>query len=79
MNARLTDKSQFENIVIRANPDGSFVRLHDVGRIELGHGRSPVVEHRRTVACGTVGLAECTTAFPVLTVGLSEHEFVEDA
>jgi hydrophobe/amphiphile efflux-1 (HAE1) family protein len=33
---RLTDVGQFENIVVRANPDGSFVRVRDVARVELG-------------------------------------------
>jgi len=33
---RLLDAEQFGNVIVRANPDGSFVRLHDVARIELG-------------------------------------------
>jgi HAE1 family hydrophobic/amphiphilic exporter-1 len=33
---RLETAEQFGNIVLRANPDGSLVRLKDVGRIELG-------------------------------------------
>jgi len=33
---RLVDAEQFGEIVVRANPDGSFVRLRDVARIELG-------------------------------------------
>jgi hydrophobic/amphiphilic exporter-1 (mainly G- bacteria), HAE1 family len=33
---RLTDVAEFERIVVRANPDGSFVRVGDVGRVELG-------------------------------------------
>ncbi|MEK0084410.1 efflux RND transporter permease subunit [Benzoatithermus flavus] len=33
---RLIEPEQFANIVIRANPDGSFVRVKDVGRVELG-------------------------------------------
>ncbi len=33
---RLTEVGEFENVVIRANPDGSFVRVKDVGRVELG-------------------------------------------
>ncbi len=33
---RLTDPKEFENIVVRANPDGSIVRVKDVGRVELG-------------------------------------------
>jgi hydrophobe/amphiphile efflux-1 (HAE1) family protein len=33
---RLTSPEQFENIVVRTNPDGSVLRLGDVARIELG-------------------------------------------
>src|SRR5512142_2413103 len=33
---RLETAEQFSNIVLRANPDGSFVRLKDVARLELG-------------------------------------------
>ena len=32
---RLVDVEEFGNIVVRANPDGSFVRIHDIGRVEL--------------------------------------------
>ncbi len=33
---RLSDVAEFESIVVRANPDGSTVRVRDVGRVELG-------------------------------------------
>jgi HAE1 family hydrophobic/amphiphilic exporter-1 len=33
---RLENPDEFEQIVLRANPDGSLVRLKDVARIELG-------------------------------------------
>jgi len=33
---RLTTPEQFGNIVIRANPDGSILRISDVARVELG-------------------------------------------
>src|SRR5262252_1172593 len=33
---RLADAKEFENIIIRANPDGSTLRLKDVARVELG-------------------------------------------
>src|SRR4029453_14427186 len=33
---RLTDAKEFGQIIVRANPDGSTVRLNDVARIELG-------------------------------------------
>src|SRR6516162_1126803 len=33
---RLSSIGEFENIVVRTNPDGSVLRLSDVGRVELG-------------------------------------------
>jgi hydrophobe/amphiphile efflux-1 (HAE1) family protein len=33
---RLSEPAEFENIVIRANPDGTLLRLKDVARVELG-------------------------------------------
>ena len=36
VNGQLTDVAQFGNVVLRANADGSSVRLKDVARIELG-------------------------------------------
>ena len=33
---RLTDVREFENTIIRANRDGSMIRLRDIARIELG-------------------------------------------
>ncbi len=33
---RLTTAQEFENIIIRTNPDGSILRLGDVARVELG-------------------------------------------
>jgi hydrophobe/amphiphile efflux-1 (HAE1) family protein len=32
---RLTDPEEFENIIVHSEPDGSFVRLKDIARIEL--------------------------------------------
>jgi hydrophobe/amphiphile efflux-1 (HAE1) family protein len=33
---RFSDPKEFEQIIVRANPDGSTVRLSDVARVELG-------------------------------------------
>lgn len=33
---RLVEPEEFEKIIVRENPDGSTLRLRDVGRIELG-------------------------------------------
>lgn len=34
--SRLTDPSQFEEIILKAGTDGTLVKLKDVGRVELG-------------------------------------------
>lgn len=33
---RLDDPKQYENIILRANQDGSFIRIKDIGYVELG-------------------------------------------
>src|SRR5438094_6408811 len=33
---RLTSTDEFDNIIVRANPDGSVVRVKDVSRVDLG-------------------------------------------
>jgi len=33
---RLTDPKDFADIIVRANPDGSLVRVRDIGRVTLG-------------------------------------------
>ncbi|WP_138469014.1 efflux RND transporter permease subunit [Poseidonocella sp. HB161398] len=33
---RLAEPEEFENIVLRANPDGSFLRIRDIGTVRLG-------------------------------------------
>lgn len=33
---RLDDPKQYENIILRANQDGSYIRIKDVGYVELG-------------------------------------------
>ncbi|MFA6076422.1 MAG: multidrug efflux RND transporter permease subunit [Negativicutes bacterium] len=34
---RLVDKLEFENIIVRTNPNGSFVRMKDIAKVELGN------------------------------------------
>jgi HAE1 family hydrophobic/amphiphilic exporter-1 len=36
VNGQLSDPAQFENIVVKAQPNGGYIRLRDVGRAELG-------------------------------------------
>lgn len=36
MQGRLQNPSEFENIILRTNNDGSFLRLKDVADVEIG-------------------------------------------
>jgi hydrophobe/amphiphile efflux-1 (HAE1) family protein len=40
---RLATEEEFGNVVVRANPDGSFVRIKDIGRVERGAKSSDVI------------------------------------
>ncbi len=42
---RLSDPSQFENVIIRTTPDGRFLRIKDVGYVDLG-AKSKDVENK---------------------------------
>jgi hydrophobic/amphiphilic exporter-1 (mainly G- bacteria), HAE1 family len=52
---QLSDPSQFANIILRANPNGGYVRLADVARIELG-AQSYTTDLRFDGQSQTVGL-----------------------
>jgi len=48
---RLVKASEFEEIIVRANPDGSIIRVRDIGRTELGaesYGFIPEVNGKPT-------------------------------
>src|SRR3546814_13257065 len=53
---RLSDPEQLREIIVRANPDGSALRLKDVARIELGAQRyefTATYNRRPTVSVAT--------------------------
>ena len=55
VNGQLTSVAQFEDIALRANPDGSTVRLKDVARVELGgqdYGSSARLNGKQAVGMG---------------------------
>ncbi|MBV8727769.1 MAG: efflux RND transporter permease subunit, partial [Candidatus Eremiobacteraeota bacterium] len=59
---RLTTPDQFANIILRANPDGGFVRLADVGRVELGaENYSSRLDFKGKTAIG-LGILQLSTA-----------------
>ena len=53
---RLTDAREFENIIIRANPDGSTLRLKDVARVELASRDNEFIGRINGKAATLVGI-----------------------
>ncbi len=53
---RLQSEEQFGNIVLRANPDGSIVRVRDVARIELGAQTYNLEGRLNGKACALIAL-----------------------
>ncbi len=53
---RLENPEEFEQIVLRANPDGSLVRLKDVARIELGSQTYALQGRLNGQACAVLAL-----------------------
>jgi multidrug efflux pump len=52
---RFTSQDQFENIILRTNPNGTTVRLKDVARLELGpytYGLDDKVDGMAIAGCG---------------------------
>ncbi|MGO4285455.1 efflux RND transporter permease subunit [Bosea sp. TAB14] len=52
---RLTDVSEFENIVVRSDADGGTIRVRDIARVELGsqdYTTNAYLDNRNTVAIG---------------------------
>ncbi|HWP15552.1 MAG TPA: efflux RND transporter permease subunit, partial [Xanthobacteraceae bacterium] len=52
---RLTDPAQFGNIIVKSDPNGRVVRVHDVARVELGaadYNRSGYLDERVAIPLG---------------------------
>ena len=53
---RLTDATEFGNIIVRANPDGSMLRLRDIGTVELGSNSYSMISHVSGESAGLIGV-----------------------
>jgi len=53
---RLMNAEEFGDVIVRANPDGSFVRLKDVARLELGAENYTQQAYGNSVPATLVGL-----------------------
>lgn len=53
---RLVETAEFDNIILRANPDGSVLRLKDIARIELGAQSYDVVSQLNGKTAIAIGI-----------------------
>lgn len=53
---RLASASEFGNIVVRASPDGSMLRLRDIGTVELGSNSYSMISHVSGESAGLIGV-----------------------
>ena len=67
---RYEDATDYENMVIRANSDGTVLRLKDVARVELGERTYDYI--------GTVNGQPGTTIYISQTSGSNANEIIED-
>src|SRR5467141_1046 len=59
---RLSETTQFENIILKSNSDGTLVRLKDVGRAELGaEDYGSILDYNGGEAIG-IGVTQLSTA-----------------
>ncbi|HVM80096.1 MAG TPA: multidrug efflux RND transporter permease subunit [Stellaceae bacterium] len=66
---RLNTVKDFENIVIRTNPDGSVLRLGDVARLELGAANLDRDTRMNGAAATIIGLYQSPGANALATLG----------
>ncbi|MFT6887917.1 MAG: hydrophobe/amphiphile efflux-1 (HAE1) family protein [Paracoccaceae bacterium] len=59
---RLSDPEEFANVVLRADPDGSFVRVRDVASVELGAANYDVTAGFNDKATVLVGIYQAPGA-----------------
>src|SRR5271165_2752862 len=67
---RLTTPEQFGNIVLRANPDGSLLRVRDVARVELGAQNQDIEGRFNSQPAVAIGIYLSPGANAVETAGL---------
>ncbi len=64
---QLSDPKEFGDIILRANPDGSTVRLHDVARVEVGAETYSFASRLNGQPSAAVGVQLSTTGNAVAT------------
>src|SRR5687768_6448068 len=65
----LRDPQQFEEIIVRSNPDGSQVKIKDVGRVELGAQTYDLRARLNNAPAGAIGIYLAPGANAIQTAG----------
>lgn len=74
---RLESAEEFGNIVVRANSDGSMLRLRDIGTVELGSSSYSMISHVSGESAGLIGIYQLPGA-NALTVAHAVEDKLED-
>ncbi|MDE6207494.1 MAG: efflux RND transporter permease subunit [Muribaculaceae bacterium] len=53
---QLSEVSEFENIIIRTDPDGGILRLRDIARVDLGSDSYSTISHVSGEQAGLIGV-----------------------
>lgn len=75
--SRLTTPEEFGNIILRANADGSVVRLHDVARVEVGASDYSVIARKNGQPVAGIGVQPTPTA-NALATATAVHEKMDE-
>jgi len=75
---RLTDEEEFDNIIVRTQPDGSILRLRDLARTELGARRYTSFSQRAGLPATTMVIYQLPGA-NALDVANRVRTFMEEA
>jgi hydrophobe/amphiphile efflux-1 (HAE1) family protein len=75
---RLADEGEFDNIIVRTQPDGSILRLRDVARTELGARRYTSFSRRAGIPATTMVIYQLPGA-NALDVANKVRMFMEEA
>ncbi len=74
---RLTTVEEFENVIVRANPDGSTVYLRDVARVELGAKTYSFMGHQDGKPAVPIGITLAPGANAIKVCDMVKKQFAE--
>jgi HAE1 family hydrophobic/amphiphilic exporter-1 len=74
---RLVQPEEFENIVLRANPDGSILHLRDVARVELGEQQYGLSARYNQAPAGVMAIYQLPGSNAVQTAKLVRERMKE--